>query len=150
MSSLNELIDTENNAELREELLERLAIVEHKIKFIDKVPVCFLDTLGQPHIGPLAIAELGGATVTMSVEEAVYVVFYEEGKQLNDLMRTAPVLLNEEWQAVKFSRVCLLSDDYHLDKPEEAVALVEDIAEMIHPGHFIFGHEGDKWIRFTV
>lgn len=150
MSSLNELIDTENNAELREELLERLAIVEHKIKFIDKVPVCFLDTLGQPHIGPLAIAELGGATVTMSVEEAVYVVFYEEGKQLNDLMRTAPVLLNEEWQAVKFSRVCLLSDDYRLGKPEEAVALVEDIAEMIHPGHFIFGHEGDKWIRFTV
>lgn len=150
MSSLNELINTENNAELREELLERLAIVEHKIKFIEKVPVCFLDSLGQPYLGPLAIAELGGATVTLSTEEAVYVIFYEASKQLNDLMRTAPVLMNEEWQAVKFSRVCLLSDDYNLSKPEEAVALVEDIAEMIHPGHFIFGHEGDKWIRFTV
>lgn len=150
MPSLHELINTEDDTNLREELIERLAIVEHKIKFVDKVPVCFLDTLGQPHVGPLAIAELGGAAVTLSPEEAVYVIFYEEGKQLNDLMRNAPVLLNEEWQAVKFSRVCLLSDDYSLSKPEEAVALVEDIAEMIHPGHFVFGQEGDKWIRFTV
>lgn len=150
MSSLNELINTENNTELREELLERLAIVEHKIKFIDKVPVCFLDSLGQPHVGPIAIAELGGAAVTLSPDEAVYVIFQEEGKQLNDLMRTAPVLLNPEWPAVKFSRVCLLSDDYRLSKAEEGVALVEDIAEMIHPGHFIFGYEGDKWIRFTI
>jgi len=150
MPSLHELINTEDDTNLREELIERLAIVEHKIKFIDKVPVCFLDTLGQPHVGLLTIAELGGAAVTLSPEEAVYVIFYEEGKQLNDLMRNAPVLLNEEWQAVKFSRVCLLSDDYSLSKPEEAVALVEDIAEMIHPGHFVFGQEGDKWIRFTV
>ena len=150
MPSLHELINTEDDTNLREELIERLAIVEHKIKFIDKVPVCFLDTLGQPHVGPLTIAELGGAAVTLSPEEAVYVIFYEEGKQLNDLMRNAPVLLNEEWQAVKFSRVCLLSDDYSLSKPEKAVALVEDIAEMIHPGHFVFGQEGDKWIRFTV
>ena len=150
MSSLNELINTENNAELREELLERLAIVEHKIKFIDKIPVCFLDSMGQPHIGPTVVAELGGAVITLQLDEAVYVIFYEEAKLLNDLMRTAPVLLNSEWPAVKFSRVCLLSDDYRLSKPEEAVSLVEDIAEMIHPGHFIFGQEGDKWIRFTV
>jgi iron complex transport system substrate-binding protein len=82
--------------------------------------------------------------------EAVYVIFYEEGRMLDDLMRKVPVLLAEDWPAVKFSRVCLLADDYQLSKTEDTVALVEDIAEMIHPGHFIFGHEGDKWIRFTV
>lgn len=150
MSSLNELINNEKNAELREELLERLAIVEHKIKFIDKVPVCFLDSEGQPHLYLSAIAELGGAALTTEPMEAVYVIFHEETKLLDDLMRKVPVLLDENWPAVKFSRVCLVADDYRLSKPEEAVALVEDIAEMIHPGHFIFGYEGDKWIRFTV
>lgn len=150
MSSLNELINTESNIELREELLERLAIVEHKIKFIDKVPVCFLNSLGQPHLQLMAIAELGGAVLTVEPLEAVYVIFQEEDKLLDDLMRKVPVMLDEAWPAVKFSRVCLLADDYRLSKPEDAVALVEDIAEMIHPGHFIFGYEGDKWIRFTL
>lgn len=150
MSSLNELINRVNDAALREELIERLAIVEHKIKFIDKVPVCFLDSLGNPHWELSAVAELGGAVVTTAPSEAVYVIFNEPGKLLDDLMRTAPTLLDQEWPAVKFNRVCLLADDYRLNKAEEAVALVEDIAEMIHPGFFIFGYEGDKWIRFTV
>lgn len=150
MSSLSELIQTENNVALGEELIERLALVEHKIKFIDKVPVCFLDSLGQPHLSLVNFAEAGGAVVTTSPEDAVYVIFYEQDKQLGDLMRTAPVLLNEEWPAVKFSRVCLLADHYQLSKAADAVALVEDIAEMIHPGFFVFGYEGDKWIRFTV
>lgn len=150
MSSLNELINTENNAELREELFERLAIVEHKIKFIDKVPVCFLDSEGYPNLALSTIAELGGASITTQPMDAVYVIFHEETKFLDDLMRKVPALLDENWPSVKFSRVCLLADDYRLSNPEEAVALVEDIAEMIHPGHFIFGFEGDKWIRFTV
>jgi hypothetical protein len=150
MSSLNELINTENDIALREELQERLAIVEHKIKFIDKVPVCFLNADGEANLSISAIAELSGASVTVEPMEAVYVIFYEEGRMLDDLMRKVPVLLAEDWPAVKFSRVCLLADDYQLSKTEDTVALVEDIAEMIHPGHFIFGHEGDKWIRFTV
>lgn len=150
MSSLNELINTENDIALREELQERLAIVEHKIKFIDKVPVCFLNADGEANLLISATAELSGASVTVEPMEAVYVIFYEEGRMLDDLMRKVPVLLAEDWPAVKFSRVCLLADDYQLSKTEDTVALVEDIAEMIHPGHFIFGHEGDKWIRFTV
>lgn len=150
MSSLSELINAENNPTLREELLERLAIVEHKIKFMDKVPVCFLDALGQPHVELAPFAALGGAVLTTSPVEAVYVIFHEQGKGLGDLMRTAPVLMSEEWPAVKFNRVCLLADDYKTNQVLETVSLVEDIAEMIHPGHFIFGYEGDKWIRFTV
>lgn len=150
MSNLNELINTEDNAELREELLERLAIVEHKIKFIEKVPVCFLDSEGHPNLRLSEISELGGAVVTTEPMDAAYVIFHQETKLVDDLMRKVPVLLDEAWPAVKFSRVCFLGDEYNLLKLEEAVALVEDIAEMTHPGHFIFGYEGDKWIRFTV
>ncbi len=150
MSVLNELIIAENSEELREELQERLDIVEHKIKFIDKVPVCFLDTEGNPDISLASFAAMSGPVLTTQAAEAVYVIFRENGKALDDLMRTVPSLLDDAWPAVQFSRVCLLADDYKLGTAEDAVALVEDLAEMTHPGHFIFGYEGDKWIRFTI
>lgn len=148
MSSLNTLINTESNSELRETLLERLAIVEHKIKFMDKVPVCILDSYGQSNFNLTDFITAAGAVLTIEPTQAAFVVFYEEGKQLDDLMRTAPVHLNAEWLAVKFNRISLLNDDYSLTNSEDAVGLVEDLAEMIHPGQFIFGYEGDKWIRF--
>ena len=148
MSSLNALLITETNNELKEALLERLDIVEHKIKFIEKVPVCVLDSLGQPNHKLLDFIAVSGAKFTTEPLEAAFLIFYEEGKQLDDLMRSVPTLLDENWPAVKFNRVCLLSDDYLLSKGEDVVGLVEDVAEMIHPGQFIFGLEGDKWIRF--
>lgn len=148
MSSLNELVKSENNAEIREALLERLEIVEHKIKFMDKVPVCFLDSLGQPVIALSELATLAGAIITTEPLGAAFILFYEEGKQLDDLMRSAPVFLEQAWPAVQFNRICLLADDYLLQNAEDAVGFVEDLAEIIHPGQFIFGYEGDKWIRF--
>ncbi|WP_113637998.1 hypothetical protein [Nubsella zeaxanthinifaciens] len=150
MSVLNELIIAENSEELRDALQERLDIVEHKIKFIDKVPVCFLDTEGNPDISLAPFAMMSGAILTTQPAEAVYVIFRESEKALDDLMRTVPGLLDDAWPAVQYNRVCLLADDYKLNKAEDAVALVEDLAEMTHPGHFIFGYEGDKWIRFTI
>ncbi len=148
MSSLNALINTESNSELLETLLERLAIVEHKIKFMDKVPVCILDSYGQANFTLADFTTAAGAVLTIDPLEAAFVVFYEEGKQLNDLMQNVPTLLDENWPAVKFNRICLLADEYLLNNANEGISLVEDLAEMIHPGHFIFGYEGDKWIRF--
>lgn len=148
MSSLNALLNTETDNELKETLLERLDIVAHKIKFMDKVPVCMLDSLGQPNLKLADLILTSGAALTDEPMDAAFVIFYEEAKQLDDLMRSAPVHLNVEWSAVKFNRVCLLADDYLLNNTEDVVSLVEDVAEMIHPGQFIFGHEGDKWIRF--
>ncbi len=148
MSPLNELVNTENNPEIREALLERLDIVEHKIKFIDKIPVCIVDSIGQPQFSLTEFSGLAGAALMATPMEAAFVIFYEEGKQLDVLMRSVPTLLDENWPAVKFNRVCLLADDYMLNNAQDAVSLVEDLAEMIHPGHFIFGCEGDKWIRF--
>lgn len=148
MSFLNELISKESNEELREQLQERLDIVAHKIKFMDKVPICFLDSLGQPHVIFSDFAEYGGVVLTTNPMEAVYIVFYEKDKQLGHLMGTASALLHNEWPAVKYNRICLLADDYEMEKASDAVSLIEDMAEMVHPGHFIFGYEGDKWIRF--
>ena len=44
MSFLNAVINKVKDEALREQLQERIAIIEHKIKFMDKVPVACLDT----------------------------------------------------------------------------------------------------------
>ncbi len=150
MSSVNELIIAQTTDQQREDLLDRLAIVEHKIKFIDKVPVCFLDSEGEIKLNLGDLAVLAGAVLTTLPQEAMYVIFAEEGKVVDEMMASIPSLLDSEWPAVKYSRVCLLSDNYNLNDAQSAVALVEAIAEMIHPGLFIFGDEGTKWIRFNL
>lgn len=148
MSFLNDLfIGLETTQQ--EDLQERLDIVEHKIKFMDKMPVACLDVSNIPsYFLAEEIAQAGGMFET-DIFSAAFIIYYQPGKTLTDLMREIPSVLNPEWPAVKNNRIILLNDDVNrLRTAENAVSLIEDLAEMIHPGSFIFGHEGDKWIRF--
>ncbi|PWS26839.1 hypothetical protein DHW03_12465 [Pedobacter yonginense] len=148
MSFLNDLFIGLDATE-QEALQERLDLVEHKIKFMDKMPVTCLDVNNFPnYLLAEQIAQAGGMFET-DVLNAVFVIYYQQGKTLTDLMREVPTVLDPDWQAVKNNRIILLNDDEHgSTTAENAVSLIEDIAEMLHPGSFIFGHEGDKWIRF--
>jgi len=148
MSFLNDLF-IGLDATKREELQERLDLVEHKIKFMDKMPVACLDTSNNPNYLLTEEIALAGGMVETDVLNAVFIIYYQSGKTLTDLMREVPAALNTEWQAVQNNRIILLNDDVNRERTaENAVSLIEDIAEMLHPGSFIFGHEGDKWIRF--
>lgn len=148
MSFLNDLFIGLDAAK-QEELQERLDIVEHKIKFMDKIPVACLDLSNNPsYFLAEEIAQAGGM-IEADVMSAVYVIYYQPGKTLTDLMREVPAMLSADWQAVQNNRIVLLNDDVIRERSaENAVSLIEDFAEMLHPGSFIFGHEGDKWIRF--
>ncbi|WP_316804911.1 hypothetical protein [Pedobacter nototheniae] len=148
MSFLNDLF-IGLDAVKQEELQERLDIVEHKIKFMDKIPVACLDLSNNPsYFLSEEIAQAGGM-IESDVMSAVYVVYYQPGKTLTDLMREVPAMLDADWQSVQNNRIVLLNDDVNRERSaENVVSLIEDFAEMLHPGSFIFGHEGDKWIRF--
>jgi hypothetical protein len=151
MSFLNELINSENDEVLREELHERVEIVAHKIKFMDKVPVVCLDTFNLPNVLLVDEINAAGGILETDILGAVYLVYYQSGKTLNDLMREVPALLDPAWSAVKNGRIILLNDDVNKTRTAaNAVMLIEDFAEMLHPGYFVFGYEGDKWIRFGV
>jgi hypothetical protein len=151
MSFLNELINSENDGILREELQDRIDIVTHKIKFMDKVPVVCLDTFNMQSLVLADEINAAGGILETEILGAVYIIYYQPGKTLNDLMREVPALLDPNWPAVKNGRIILLNDDPNkLRTPTNAVMLIEDFAEMLHPGFFIFGYEGDKWIRFGV
>lgn len=148
MSFLNDLFIGLDAAK-QEELQERLDIVEHKIKFMDKMPVACLDVNNNSNYYLSEEIAKAGGMVESDVLNAVFIIYYQSGKTLTDLMREVPSALNPEWQAVKNNRIILLSDDVNRVRiAENVVSLIEDMAEMLHPGSFIFGHEGDKWIRF--
>lgn len=148
MSFFNDLFIGLDAAE-QELLQERLDLVEHKIKFMDKVPVACLDTNNVPSYFLSEEIAFAGGMLETDILSAVFVIYYEAGKTLSDLMREVPAVLDSEWQAVKNNRIVLLNDDINSNRTaENAVSLIEDMAEMMHPGSFIFGHEGDKWIRF--
>jgi len=151
MSFLKELINSEIDEVLREELHERIDIVSHKIKFMDRVPVVCLDTSNMQSLTLANEINAAGGILETDILGAVYIIYYQQGKTLNDLMREVPSLIDPEWAAVKNGRIVLLNDDVNKERsPANAVTLIEDFAEMLHPGYFIFGGEGDKWIRFGV
>jgi len=148
MSFLNDLF-IGLDASKHEDLQERLDIVEHKIKFMDKMPVALLDVSNNPSYFLSEEIALAGGMIESDILSAAFVIYYQPGKTLTDLMREVPSVLDADWQAVKNNRIILLNDDVnHERSAENAVSLIEDMAEMLHPGSFIFGHEGDKWIRF--
>ena len=148
MSFLNDLFIGLDAAQ-QEEFQERLDLVEHKIKFMDKMPVACLDAANNPNYALAEEIALAGGMLESDILGAAFIIYYEPGKTLTDLMREVPAVLNAEWQAVQNNRIILLNDDVNRERTaENAVALIEDVAEMLHPGSFIFGHEGDKWIRF--
>lgn len=128
---------------------ERLAVVAHKIQYMDKVPVICLNAEGQAHIILNEEIILAGGIPVMDPFEAAYIIFYQQNKVLSQLMAEVPMQLNDNWPAVKHKNIILLNDDSNkVRNAQNAVDLIEDIAEMLHPGHFIFGGEGNKWIRF--
>lgn len=113
------------------------------------MPVACLDTNNYPVYLLSEEIALAGGMLETDILSAVFIIYYQPGKTLTDLMREIPSVLDANWQAVKNNRIILLNDDVERERTaENAVSLIEDIAEMLHPGSFIFGHEGDKWIRF--
>ncbi|WP_316808287.1 hypothetical protein [Pedobacter agri] len=148
MSFLNDLFIGLDAAQ-QEDLQERLDIVEHKIKFMDKMPVALLDVNNNSSYFLSEEIALAGGMIASDLMSAIFIIYYQPGKTLTDLMREVPSVLSADWQAVTNNRIILLNDDVDRERnAENAVSLIEDMAEMLHPGSFIFGHEGDKWIRF--
>ncbi|WP_295768047.1 ABC transporter substrate-binding protein [uncultured Mucilaginibacter sp.] len=157
-----------------EELQERLDIIEHKLKFIDKKPT----TLCLEWLDPLTVAgnllpELvemaGGTPVLATLGMPSLVVDWDEvqqtdpdvimivarGLSVEQSMRQVSALLQQpgfaDLQAVKNKRLYIADGEayfYHTDAG--LVDSIEMLAEIIQPKQFIFGNEGEGWIKFEM
>lgn len=151
MSFLNAVINKVGDEDLREQLQERVDLVQHKIKFMDKVSVACLDSQNAP-VKDLEslISEVGGV-LQDDIAQAKVLIYHEEGANMLQLMGTVPALLNDTWPSVAYSRVYLWDDQVSVfEDAASAVSAMEDLAELLYPGYFVFGNEGKSWISFKT
>lgn len=151
MSFLNAVINNVEDETLREDLQERVDIILHKIKFMDKVPVICLDTTNTPNsILAVLITSVGGE-IQENPMQAKVLIYHETQVSMLELMGVVPSLMQQEWPSVEFNRVYLMEDtSAFFSDPVSFVASLEDVAEMLYPGYFIFGNEGKNWTSFGV
>lgn len=149
MFQIEQIVEGIEDQLVLEEYTERIELVVHKLKFMDAVPVALLDMEANQNPTLSPFLELAGGLLAESANQGVYIIFAASGADLNNMMANVPALLDAEWQAVQNNRVALLNlDIYNLEEAKDRVSLLEDLAEILHPGSFIFGNEGNAWIRF--
>jgi hypothetical protein len=151
MSFLNKVISKVVDEAKREELQDRVDIILHKIKFMDLVPVICLDTENKVTGRLNALVVTAGGVLQTAPEDAKVVIYEEEDMGMLQMMGVVPALLQKEWPAVTYNRVYLFEDQkFEEADPEVAVSAFEDVAEILHPGFFVFGNEGKTWTSFGV
>jgi hypothetical protein len=151
MSFLNAVINNVEGETLREELQDRVDIILHKIKFMDKIPVACLDRENWPSPVFNEIIEAVGGIIQEDAKLAKVVIYQEPNVGIMELMGTVPSLLDQQWPSVEYNRVYLLENDRVTGgKPDDIVGAMEDMVEMLYPGYFVFGNEGRTWTSFGV
>ena len=144
--------------ELPEELQERIDLIKHKLKFIEQKPavacIINLDTLT---LADATVAELisiaGGASESQFNDPEIIIVM-PAGYGIPQIMQQMDRLLQvpgfNELKAAKNNRVYIADGNFDLQHPDQLVTLTEVLGEIINPKQFIFGYEGEKWIKFGL
>lgn len=170
-AALNVPVDGER---LVEDLQERVDIIRHKLKFIeDKPAVACIEWLEPIMVSGNWVPELvniaGGASIlTETGKHSPYVQWDNIRLQDPDIIVVMPcgfsigrtltemdILLQlpgfNELKAVKNNRVYIADGNQYFNRPgPRIVDSIEILAEIINPKQFIFGYEGEGWIRFGV
>lgn len=159
---------------LIEDLQERVDLIRHKLKFIeDKPTVACVEWLEPMMLSGNWVPELvtiaGGTNIlTEPGQHSPYVLWEDIRLHNPDIIVVMPcgfsigrtltemdVLLKspgfDELKAVKNNRVYIADGNQYFNRPgPRIVDSIEILAEIINPKQFIFGYEGEGWIRFGV
>jgi hypothetical protein len=100
MSFLNAVINTVGDEFVKEQLQDRVDIVGHKIKFMDKVPVTVLYAHNEVNEQLDQLLLLAGAELQQDPQQAKVVIYLEPESSMLNLMGVVPALLETGWPAV--------------------------------------------------
>lgn len=164
----------ENGEKLIEELTERVDIIRHKLKFIDTKPtIACIEWLEPLMVSGNWVPEMvniaGGMSVLAEAGKHSPFVKWEDIQQADpDIMIVMPcgfstertlqevdILLRQpgfsELKAVKNDRLYIADGNQYFNRSgPRIVDSIEILAEIIQPKQFVFGYEGNGWIRFSV
>ena len=155
-------------------MTERVDIIRHKLKFIDTKPtVACIEWLEPLMVSGNWVPELvgiaGGVSVLAEAGKHSPFVKWEDiqladpdimlvmpcGFPIERTMKEIDLLLQQpgfsELKAVKNNRLYIADGNQYFNRPgPRIVDSIEILAEIIHPKQFIFGYEGNGWIKFSV
>ncbi|MCR8559342.1 cobalamin-binding protein [Mucilaginibacter sp. BJC16-A38] len=165
---------THQGDEVIEVLQERVDIIRHKLKFSDSKPtVACIEWLEPMMLSGNWVPELvslaGGTNILTEAGKHSPYVHWDNirlhdpelilvmpcGFSIERTLKEVDILLQlpgfNELKAVKNNRVYIVDGNQYFNRPgPRIVDSIEILAEIIHPKQFIFGYEGDGWIRFGV
>lgn len=172
---LGQEFGVEENAEtLIGELEERINIIRHKLKYIeDKPSVACIEWLSPIMLAgnwiPGLINIAGGKSIlTEEGKHSPFIDFQKIkdenpsvllimpcGYTIEQTLKEINLLLElpgwNELEAVKNNRIYIADGNQYFNRPgPRIVDSLEMLAEIIHPKQFVFGYEGQGWIRFNV
>ena len=159
---------------LIEELEERINIIRHKLKYIEEKPsVACVEWLSPLMVAgnwiPGLVGIAGGRTIL--AEEGKHSPFIDFQKfadenpsvllimpcgfTIEQTLKEINLLLElpgwTELEAVKNNRIYIADGSQYFNRPgPRIIDSLEILAEIIHPKQFVFGYEGQGWIRFNV
>ncbi len=160
--------------ELIEELQERIDIIQHKLRFIEKKPTvaCIewlepLMTSGNwvPELVTIAcgtpiLSEAGKHSPYINwsdlrEQDPEVIVVMACGFSVERTLKEISTLLQlpgfSDLQAIKNKRFYIADGNQYFNRPgPRIVDSIEILAEIINPKQFIFGYEGEGWIKFEV
>lgn len=150
---------------LTEEQQERLDIIQHKLKFIEQKPtVAIVKTLDAVTLAADEMAgmvAMAGGTLIEGDEQTLLalnpdvVILMPDDMPIAQTITNLDVLLQlpgfTDLNAVKNNRLYIVDGESFAEaSAENMVDVVELLAEIIYPKQFIFGYEGNGWIKFTL
>ncbi|GAB3920087.1 cobalamin-binding protein [Mucilaginibacter myungsuensis] len=160
--------------ELLEELDERVNIIKHKLKFLENKPTVacieWLDPIMTSGNWIPELVEIAGGVPVLATagEHSPYVSWqklqFEDpdviilmpcGFSLDRTLKEVGLLLGQEGfaelKAVKNNRLYIADGNQYFNRPgPRIIDSLEILAEIINPKQFIFGYEGQGWMKFSV
>lgn len=161
----------ERGEELKESLLERIHIIEHKLKFVKEKPnvVCveWMEPLMTAGNWTPELFEIAGSTLLLSAKRkhSEWISWQQLSDANPDIILIAPCgfpiektmkeittfLQNPLWaglKAVQNGKVFIADGNHYFNRSgPRVVDTLEILAEIIHPGQFYFGFEGQAWVK---
>jgi len=165
---------TDRGEQLIDDLQERVSIIRHKLKFMENKPtVACIEWLEPMMVSGNWVPELvsiaGGITVLAENGKHSPYVKWEEiqqqdpdviivmpcGFSIERTMKEVDLLLQlpgfTDIKAVKNDRLYIADGNQYFNRPgPRIVDSIEILAEIIYPKQFIFGYEGNGWIKFSL
>jgi iron complex transport system substrate-binding protein len=144
--------------ELTEDLQERIDLIKHKLKFIEQKPavacIANLDTLTLADGSVAELINITGGASECQFNDPDIIIVMPTGFAIPQTMQQMDRLLQlpgfNELKAAKNNRVYIADGNFNINDPDQLVTLTEVLGEIINPKQFIFGYEGEKWIKFGL